>query len=43
MKVGGRRLIVIPGAQGYGANPPAGSGILKNEPLVFVVDLVAVK
>ena len=42
MKVGGRRLIVIPGAQGYGANPPAGSGILKNEPLVFVVDLVAV-
>ena len=42
MKVGGRRLIVIPGAQAYGANPPSGSGIQKNEPLVFVVDLVSV-
>jgi peptidylprolyl isomerase len=41
MKVGGRRLLVIPGAQAYGANPPAGSGIAPNEPLVFVVDLVS--
>lgn len=42
MRVGGRRLIVIPGAQAYGANPPSGTSIQKNEPLVFVVDLVAV-
>jgi peptidylprolyl isomerase len=42
MKVGGRRLLVIPAAQAYGANPPAGSGIQPNEPLVFVVDIVSV-
>ena len=42
MKVGGRRLLVIPAAQAYGANPPAGSGIQKDEPLVFVVDIVSV-
>ena len=41
MKVGGRRLLVIPAAQAYGANPPAGSGIEKDEPLVFVVDIVS--
>ena len=41
MKVGGRRLLVIPGAQAYGANPPSGSGIQPNEPLVFVVDMVS--
>ncbi|MDA8434521.1 MAG: FKBP-type peptidyl-prolyl cis-trans isomerase [Actinomycetales bacterium] len=41
MKVGGRRLLVIPGALAYGANPPAGSGIEKDEPLVFVVDIVS--
>jgi peptidylprolyl isomerase len=40
MKVGGRRLLVIPGAQAYGANPPSGSGIEKDETLVFVVDIV---
>jgi peptidylprolyl isomerase len=40
MKLGGRRLLVIPGAQAYGANPPSGSGIAANEALVFVVDLV---
>mgnify|MGYP001460994962 FL=1 len=43
MKVGGRRLIVIPAAQAYGDNPPSGSGIAKGENLVFVVDLVSVK
>ena len=43
MKVGGRRLIVIPAAQAYGSQPPSGSGIQPNEPLVFVVDLVSVK
>jgi peptidylprolyl isomerase len=43
MKVGGRRLVVIPAAQAYGDNPPSGSGISKGENLVFVVDLVSVK
>jgi peptidylprolyl isomerase len=41
MKVGGRRLLVIPGDQAYGANPPSGSGIVANETLVFVVDIVS--
>lgn len=41
MKVGGRRVIVIPPALAYGADPPAGSGIPANAPLVFVVDLKA--
>jgi len=41
MKIGGRRLIVIPPDMGYGA---AGTGSIKpNETLVFVVDLLAVK
>ncbi len=42
MKVGGRRLLVIPGSLAYGANPPAGSGIAPNETLIFVVDLVSI-
>ena len=42
MKVGGRRLIVMPAAMGFGANPPASLGVKANEPLVFVVDLVSV-
>ncbi len=41
MKVGGRRTLVIPGAQAYGANPPAGSGIGPNDTLVFTIDLIA--
>ena len=41
MKVGGRRLLIVPPALGYGAQ---GSGpVGPNETLVFVVDLVAVK
>jgi peptidylprolyl isomerase len=42
MKVGGRREIVIPPAQGYGAqgSPPA---VGPNETLVFVVDLLGVQ
>lgn len=41
MKTGGQRLIVIPGALAYGANPPQGSGIMADEALIFVVDMVA--
>ncbi|HXX89468.1 MAG TPA: FKBP-type peptidyl-prolyl cis-trans isomerase [Acidimicrobiales bacterium] len=42
MKIGGRREIVIPPAEGYGASgqPPA---VGPNETLVFVVDLVGVQ
>ena len=41
MKVGGRRLLIVPPSLGYGAN---GAGpIGPNETLIFVVDLVAVK
>lgn len=42
MKVGGRRLLVIPGPLAYGTNAPAGSGIGSNETLIFVVDLVSI-
>ena len=38
MKVGGRRELVIPADQAYGAQSP-GPGIGANETLVFVVDL----
>jgi peptidylprolyl isomerase len=42
MKVGGRRIIIMPADLGYGANPQQGSGIPPNAPLVFVVDLTKV-
>jgi peptidylprolyl isomerase len=45
MKVGGRRVLTIPGSLAYGpeGNPSAGPvGIQPDETLVFVVDLVAV-
>jgi len=42
MKVGGRRLIVMPAAQAFGATVPSGLDVQANEPLVFVVDLVSV-
>lgn len=43
MKVGGKRTVIIPAAQGYGANPPAGSGIPLNSGLVFDVELRSVQ
>jgi FKBP-type peptidyl-prolyl cis-trans isomerase len=41
MKVGGRRMLIIPPSQGYGAQgqPPV---IKPNETLVFVVDLLSI-
>ena len=41
MKVGGRRQLTIPSAMAYGARG-AGGVIKPHEPLVFVVDLLAV-
>ena len=41
MRVGGRRRLTIPSAMAYGARG-AGGVIKPNEPLVFVVDLLAV-
>lgn len=40
MKVGGRRLLTIPGDKAYG--PSGGQGIGPNETLVFIVDLLEV-
>jgi FKBP-type peptidyl-prolyl cis-trans isomerase len=37
MKVGGRRIMILPASLGYGAQ--AQSTIPANSPLVFVVDL----
>jgi peptidylprolyl isomerase len=41
MKVGGRRVLVIPAELAYGANPPT-ADIQPNETLVFVMDVVAI-
>ena len=41
MKVGGRRMLVIPPHKGYGAQSPT-PAIAANDTLVFVIDLVAV-
>jgi peptidylprolyl isomerase len=41
MKVGGRRKLTIPSAMAYGARG-AGGVIEPHEPLVFIVDLLAV-
>ncbi|WP_370327846.1 FKBP-type peptidyl-prolyl cis-trans isomerase [Euzebya sp.] len=41
MRVGGRRLLVIPPHLGYGAQSPT-PAIAANDTLVFVIDLVAV-
>jgi len=42
MQVGETRLIEIPPAEGYGANPPSGSGIPPNATLIFVVTLESI-
>src|SRR5919205_2977365 len=42
MRVGGRRKLTIPSALAYGARG-AGGVIAPHEPLVFVVDLLAVR
>jgi peptidylprolyl isomerase len=42
MKVGGARLLVIPGSLGYGPTPPEGSGIQPDETLIFIVELSAI-
>jgi peptidylprolyl isomerase len=41
MKVGGRRLIIMPASMGYGAQSPS-ADIPANSPLIFVVDLVSI-
>ena len=41
VKVGSQVLLVIPAEQAYGANPPEGSNIPADAPLVFVVDVLA--
>ena len=41
MKVGGRRLLIIPPDQAYGASAPS-PAIAANDTLVFVIDLVAI-
>jgi peptidylprolyl isomerase len=38
MRVGGRRELIIPPSLGYGNNSP-GTGIAKNDTLVFIIDL----
>ena len=41
MRVGGRRELIIPPSLGYGAKSP-GAGIVANDTLIFVVDLLKV-
>lgn len=42
MKVGGRRIMILPSSLAYAGSPPQGSNIPVNAPLVFVVDLTKV-
>jgi FKBP-type peptidyl-prolyl cis-trans isomerase len=42
MKVGGRRLMILPAALGYGATGTQDGSIPPDAPIVFVVDLVGV-
>ena len=43
MRVGGRRIMILPAALGYGRTGTPDRSIPPNAPIVFVVDLVAVK
>lgn len=42
MKVGGKRRLLIPADQAYGATPPQGSNIPANADLVFDIELVKI-
>lgn len=42
MKVGGKRRLLIPADQAYGANPPAGSNIPANADLVFDIEITKI-
>jgi peptidylprolyl isomerase len=42
MRVGGRRIVIVPAALGYGRAGTADRSVPPNAPLAFVVDLVAV-
>lgn len=42
MKEGGKRRLLIPAAQAYGANPPQGSNIPPNADLVFDIEIVKI-
>jgi FKBP-type peptidyl-prolyl cis-trans isomerase len=39
---GSRVMLAVPPAEGYGANPPSGSGIGKTDTMVFVIDILGV-
>jgi len=43
MKVGGRRIMIVPAEMGYGESGTPNGGVPPNATLVFVVDLLAVK
>jgi peptidylprolyl isomerase len=43
MKVGGRRIIIVPSEMGYGEEGTPDGGIPPNASIVFVVDLIALK
>jgi peptidylprolyl isomerase len=43
MRTGGRRLLVIPPAKGYGATGTSDGSIAPNETLAFVIDLEKAK
>lgn len=43
MKIGGRRLIIVPAEMGYGENGTPDGSIPPNASIVFVVDLIALK
>jgi peptidylprolyl isomerase len=43
MKVGGRRIMIVPAELGYGENGTPDGSIPPNATIVFVVDLIAIK